>query len=217
MPIIPAYVRPIDPVPGESAGAQPVLASTPRGLGDRVNALVGWTALRWGTRHLQPGDLADDVPYAGTYDIAPIRWTRSPAAAQVWVGIWYTALEPKGSAPAITVTLEYADGVNGTDIDGPIEWSEVNGQLGVTEDIADDLAVAVAAAGSDALGAEVFYRGHPPPDRFVHTGWNVGVVGDEPRLLELPDDEHGEVQLAITGEDVRIYAVIWAEAFRPQI
>lgn len=212
MPIIPAYVQPLAPVPGESAGAQPVLASTPRGLGDRVNALLGWTALRWGTRHVQPGDLATDVPLVGAVSLAPIRWTRSPGARQVWVGIWYTAFEPKGSAPAIAAELQYTDG---DPMDGPVEWNEVNGQLELTEDHTEDLAAAAGA--NDAERAEAFFGGTEPPDQFVHTGWSPSPAGDEPRLLDLPDGEHGEVQLVVTGVDVRIYAVVWAEVFLSQI
>lgn len=207
---IPAWVQPIGAVPGESAGAEPVLAATPRGLGDRTNGLLGWRALRWGTRHHQTSAVLGDEPVAGAVTVPPIRWTRSPAAQRLWIGIWYSAFDPKGDKPSLTAELQDTAGAA---LDDPIEWTLDNGYLEVAEDHTAELARAAAAAGGDAAaGAAQLFATTGPPDLFVHTGWSSVPIGTEPRLLDLPAS-HGQVQLAVSGQQVRIYSVVYAEAF----
>lgn len=237
MPRIPAYVQPAGPIPGETAGAMPVLASTPFALGSQINALVGWQALRWFTRTHQVGSLLVDVPHPhateGSADNAawvyedppPIRWTRSPASRAVWVGIWYTAHDAVyGMVPEIgfpgyppTLTVELQDAAGDT-LDGPITWTLDNGFLEVSPNDRRALADAVAAADDDpVVGAANYYADTAPPDRFVQTGWALEPVDDEPRLLALPADGYGEVQLVVTSTALRVYGVIFAEAFFSEI
>lgn len=220
---LPAWVQPAGPLPGESAGATPVLAVTPRTLGGQVNGLLGYQALRWFTRHHQLGNLLVDVPDpdatpGGADDAAwayvdppPIRWTVSPGARLIWVGIWYTAFDRKDLDPSISVELQ---STAGEALDDAIVWDIDNGYLEMGENKTRQLAEAVANAGGDAaVGAANVYAAEGPPDLFVETGWSTTVIDNEPRLLVLPDATSGPVQLALTTNGVRVYAITWAEAF----
>lgn len=223
MPRIPGWVQPTGPLPGESAGATPVLAVTPRALGSQVNGLLGWRALRWHTRHHQLGDLlldladpditpdgADNAAWAYV-DAPPIRWTVSPGARFIWVGVLYTADVRKAVEPSISVELQSTAGAA---LDDAVVWDVDNGYLTIGESRTRDLAEAVADAGGDrAVGAANLYARSDPPDRFVDTGWSTTPIGDEPRLLALPDATSGQVQLALTTLGVRVYGVIFAEGF----
>lgn len=231
MALISPWVQPIGAVPGESAGGRPVLANTARTLANGTNSLLGFKALRWGTRHHQVGDMAADFSHFAIPDIdegdwpyreiTPIEFTPSPGARYLWVGVWYQALAGEykhgGIDVEASITAKLYD-LAGVLLDDGIIWTEANGHLALCDREATlSYLAAQGEAGDPAEGAALYYqrRGFPP-ELFVQTGWQTTAIDDEPRLLVLPS-ELQRVRLTVTAPAVRLHAVCFAEAFLAEI
>lgn len=229
------WVPPVGAIPGETAAALPLLASTAQTGAAQINGLIGWRSLRRGCRHHQVGDLEYDVAHVdaapgGTWDYTdpqPVRIEISPAGRHLWVGLWYSAYDvsvkgPGGvpTTPSIEVELQTDAGVP---IGDSVQWNAIDGHLEMAPSTYGEVFSLAApipfGAGQGWLDAwaNAYADGMTPPDQFIQTGWEVETLADDdPVPLALPAGP-AAVQLVVTGIGVRVYSVAYAEIYFEQV
>lgn len=167
--------------------ARPVYGRTIATCTDGINSLLGFRYLRY-VSHLLPARTTP-IPFRTETRIAP-RWTLSPLAQWVWVGIVMQADETASGTAQIDATI--VDQSTAANIDS-ITWTP---DRGLPTTILPD---------------------SPGLEDFVYTPWTTQASGTEPRLLDVRTYAGRSVRLELGLTDIRLYSVAVLEAYQEQV
>ena len=178
--------------------ARPLFGRTVASFANGLNFCAGFKGLRYSQQICDFTGV--DIPGGGlqSNDLR-LRWVVSPLGRYIWWGAYAIAQILTG-APSIKVYLETPSGLV---IDGPIEFTALNGRL---------------------LKQQFYTHANHPEygasmgrDQIISTGWATpDAPGSAPRLLDADGYQGTDVVIRVEVTDARIYTHMALEAYQAE-